>query len=371
VAWEGAAPARAILGLQIRSILDLESNSSRRQTPDPRYAGPDAQGNITSYGFITADCVCSPGHDLFSFRDASGRTLAHNYDFDGRMTQRTDSAGVIGFAYTARGDLVQRTDANGNTIQFEYDAAGRLIHKIFPDGTEARFTYDANGNLTGAFNANTSIALTYDDLNRVTSTVDSRFEQRIQYEYNRNGLRTRLTDSDGGVTAYTYDGNSRLTSVTTPSGAARFSYDAPNRRVGMTYSNSSSATYQYDAASRLTKLAYSGTLPQLTYTYDKNGNPTAIADSAATHSYQYDELDRLTVATHPSAAAESYRYDGAGNRLASAADSGYAYDAAGRLLAAEAPPTATITTGSEPLLLSETVPRGGHFACFEPAGPIR
>src|SRR5207247_4367802 len=40
----------------------------------------DAQANLTSYGYKTPDCACSTGYDLVSFRDASGRTLAHDYD---------------------------------------------------------------------------------------------------------------------------------------------------------------------------------------------------------------------------------------------------------------------------------------------------
>ena len=75
---------------------------------------------------------------------------------------------ALSFVYNARGDVVQRTDSDGNTVKFEYDAVRRLVYKIFPDGSDARFSYDANGNLTAATNANTSLAFRYDDLNRVT-----------------------------------------------------------------------------------------------------------------------------------------------------------------------------------------------------------
>ncbi len=60
-----------------------------------------------------------------------------------------------------------------------------------------------------------------------------------------------------------------------------------------------------------------------------------MTDLTGTRVYQYDLVNRLTSATHPTLAAESYAYDAAGNRLASATDSNYAYDPAGRLTAGE------------------------------------
>jgi RHS repeat-associated protein len=311
----------------------------------------DAQGNVTQYSYATRDCGCSADSDLITFQDAAGVTNVNSYDLNQRLTQTADSAGhLTGLTYNGRGDIVRKTDANGNTIQSAYDARGRLIQKTFPDGSQSSFTYDANGNLTSAANANTSLTFTYDALNRIVAATDSRFGKTIQYGYDKDSRPTTLTDSEGGVTAISYDAGSRVVSVTNPSGgSAMFMYDALNRRSSLTYSNGIATHYQYDAASELTAIGPSGnlsgqsvrrrtagaSLPQFTYTYDKNGNPTSITDINGGSSYQFNELNRLTAATHPALNPESYTYDGAGNRLTSASGSNYTYDAAGRLIAVQ------------------------------------
>ena len=124
-----------------------------------------------------------------------------------------------------------------------------------------------------------------------------------------------------------------MTSITNPSGgSAQFTYDALNRPSTLKYSNGLTTSFQYDAASEPTGIATTGAGPQFKYTYDLNGNPTAITDAAGAHTYQFDQLNRLAAAA--GASSESYTYDGAGNRTLSAT-SGYQYDRDGRSTAAE------------------------------------
>jgi YD repeat-containing protein len=59
-----------------------------------------------------------------------------------------------------------------------------------------------------------------------------------------------------------------------------------------------------------------------------------MTDGAGSHNYTYDSLDRLTAATHPNQANESYTFDDVGNRTASHQGSSYTYQAFNRLVAA-------------------------------------
>jgi RHS repeat-associated protein len=244
---------------------------------------------------------------------------------------------------------VQKTDGNGNVATFEYDAASQLLRKAFSDGTGVRFSHDAAGNRTAAANQHLTLSYTYDELNRVTSVTDSRFQKTIRYSYDRLGRRTATTDPEGGVTSYAWDANRRLTSITAPSGASvAFGYDALGRLTSL-----NSTTLKYDAAGRLLELARAG--ETLAYAYDGAGNRTAVAGAAGAHSYQYDALDRLIGAQHQTLPAETYTYDAAGNRTGSAADPAYKYDAAGRLVAAE---SASFTYDRNGNLTSRTTVRG-------------
>jgi YD repeat-containing protein len=59
-----------------------------------------------------------------------------------------------------------------------------------------------------------------------------------------------------------------------------------------------------------------------------------MTDSAGSHNYSYDSLDRLTGATHPNQTNESYTFDDVGNRTASHQGSSYSYQAFNRLVTA-------------------------------------
>jgi RHS repeat-associated protein len=319
----------------------------------------DAKSAVTQYGYSTPTCGCNSGSDLQTYQSPSGETRSLSYDFNHRLTQSADaSGGSTALVYNSRGDLIRKTDANGNTIQYAYDAVGRLLSKAFPAGSSTNFTYDAVGHQTGASNANTSLAFTYDALNRLSTVSDSRFGTSLAISYNANSQRTALADSAGGNISYSYDQNNRLTSVASATGGnVSITYDALNRPSTVADSNGAGAIYQFDPAGRLTGISFGGSSSamarrrpsnihrnvvsasgaplQFTYAYDNNGNPVSITDATGASSYQFDPLNRLTSASHPASNAESYAYDGAGNRLASATDGNYAYDKLGRLISAE------------------------------------
>ena len=319
----------------------------------------DAKSGVAQYGYSMPTCGCNSGSDLLTYQGPSGETRSFSYDFNHRMVQSTDASGAsTAFVYNSRGDLIRKTDANGNTIQYAYDAVGRLLSKTFPDGSSANFIYDAAGHQTGASNANTSLAFTYDALNRLSTVSDSRFGTSLTVSYNGNSLRTALADSAGGDISYSYDQNNRMTSVTSATGGnVAITYDALNRPSTVADSNGAGAMYQFDAAGRLTGISFGGSSSamarkkapnfrrnvvsasgaplQFAYAYDNNGNSVSIKDSSGVNAYQFDPLNRLTSASHPAMNGESYAYDGAGNRLASATDGNYTYDTLGRLISAE------------------------------------
>jgi YD repeat-containing protein len=63
-------------------------------------------------------------------------------------------------------------------------------------------------------------------------------------------------------------------------------------------------------------------------------NRTQRVDGLGTHTYDYDDLYRLTDVTYPGPADVDYTYDDVGNRLTQVTGAGttqYAYDAADRL----------------------------------------
>lgn len=332
----------------------------------------DAMKQTADYGYSTPDCGCSATPNLVSFRDPAGYVLSLGYDSQDRLVQATDAMGHASrFAYDSQGLLSSKTAANGASLRLERDAIGRVTRKLYSDGTEARFTYDASSNLTVASNQHVTYTYTYDARRRITSVTDSRFNKTMAYTYDRLGRRTSLTDFEGGVHEYAWDSSSRIESIRAPSGAAaQFGYDAAGRLKSVKYSNDTTSSIQYDAAGRLTSLLHATgsqqTLAAFAYDYDATGNVMSITDSSGVHSYQYDALDHMTAASHPSLPAETYSYDPAGNRTASAV-SAYSYDATGRLSSAEG---STFQYDSNGNVIRKTAANGTATYTWDAAGQL-
>ncbi|MDQ7772492.1 MAG: formate--tetrahydrofolate ligase, partial [Elusimicrobiales bacterium] len=246
--------------------------------------------------------------------------------------------GNIVVAYDKKGNLTSVTDAKGQTITFEYDVNDRLTVKHLPEG-DVSYTYDPVGNLLSVTSPDGQVSMTYGILNRVDRVQQTVAGQTytINYGYDVNGNRTSMT-SPWGTTNYTYDALNRLTGLTNPDGKLiTFTYDALGRRTRLTYPNGTETAYAYDAASQLTQILHRRTqdntaLAFNNYAYDTAGNRTSMQDLTGSHGYGYDDLHRLTSASHPNLPNETFAYDAVGNRTSDAVMTNYQHNAANRLL---------------------------------------
>ena len=85
------------------------------------------------------------------FEDTNGTAqnqLRQQYDIWGNMLSRTaypDGVGQPGisevYIYDIAGNILSKTDPNGNTTYYEYDGLNRLTKTILPDGTSAATSY--------------------------------------------------------------------------------------------------------------------------------------------------------------------------------------------------------------------------------------
>jgi RHS repeat-associated protein len=200
------------------------------------------------------------------------------------------------------------------------------------------YTYDAVGNKTQVSDANGKItSYAYDGLNRLIRVTDA-LGGVVTYGYDPVGNKTKMTDANDHVTTYQYDAVNRLTRVTDPLGQATvYGYDAVGNKTSLVDAKGQTTTYAYDTLNRLTQIAYPGSTVQ--YAYDAVGNRTVMTDTTGTTTYVYDALNRLTSVTSPgSSLTVSYTYDAVGNRTRITYPDGkqvtYTYDAANRLTTA-------------------------------------
>jgi len=100
----------------------------------------DAAGNLAEVrqdGNLLARYTYDANGNRRSITTPSEEEIA-DYDEQGRLV----SLGGTTYVFSDEGELILRTEANGDTTRYEYDDFGNLIRVILPDGTVIEYLYD-------------------------------------------------------------------------------------------------------------------------------------------------------------------------------------------------------------------------------------
>jgi RHS repeat-associated protein len=344
------------------SVKDADSGvtSYTRTGTDQAATMTDPAGRVTTFQY-DAD------NRLKSVALGDGSTTQTTYDAAGNPSATTDGEGKIWKAgFDKTGAVVSSQTPLGNKTALTLDALGRVTQMVSPAGKTNSFAYDKLGRLTGATDpAKLASTWTYDK-NGAVATYSLPGSIAAAYQRDADGRLTGLTDPNGSQWSFTYDGLGRPLSITDPLGKAQtFTRDARGRitaatlplgtltstvdavgRVTQTkYSDNTSASFTWDAAGRLTgatgltfQYDASGLLSNsnglaitrdkagrvatvtlapgkaITYTYDRRGLATSVADWAGgTTSLKWDDDGRLVSITRPNGVVTTYAYDADGD----------------------------------------------------------
>lgn len=245
---------------------------------------------------------------------------SYSYNGFGDLTvQSSPTGGVTFYDYDSAGNLAGTSDSRGIGSTYTYDALNRATQIVYGDQTIA-FSYDSGnygkGRLTGASDVAHSMTWQYDALGRVTAksqTVGS-ITKSINYAY-AEGNMTTLTTPSGQVVTYGIV-NGRITSIAV-NGADVLSsvvYDPFGPARGWSWANGTSEVRLYDADGNPSQF---GSLDSSSYVVDSAFRIVGVNNAsnvAASWTYDYDKLDRLTGAS-TSSSTLGWTYDLAGNRL--------------------------------------------------------
>lgn len=182
---------------------------------------------------------------------------------------------------------------------------------------------------------------------KVISAYDTALEQdTATYTYTDNGQIDQMTDANGNISEFEYDGHDRLAKMSYPNAAGggvsatdyeSYTYDANSNMETRRLRSGSEISFDYDVLNRLTLTDYPGATPDVSYEYDLAGRRTAANTTAYGTSYTYDpKYGRLLTETQRTRTI-TYAYDMAGNRTqiqwpsSPALTIAYVYDALSRV----------------------------------------
>lgn len=335
---------------------------------------------------------------LINIKDRNNNTISFSYDAEDKLIRITDpnnknidlaygankkvsritlpDARFVSFIYDANNNLIQAIDLVGATVSFTYDAASYITaittphrgtttigYTIGSEGYAIQSITDALGNKRsyGTYQSHYQIRILDSRNNAVvyknnyasyTESITIASGNKVSFEYDSFGNRTKIIDMDSNATSLTYDAKGNITSITDPlankiilaydandnltqttdpkGNINNFSYDTKsnllsvrdpdNQTTNFTYNTYGQLTRITDAKGGVTDFTYNilGNLTKMTnplgkfttYNYDTLGRLTSLTDpKAQTFSYTYDGVDHLTKITYPDATAANYTYN--------------------------------------------------------------
>ena len=290
-----------------------------------------------------------------------GGTTSYEYDALGRLAKTTDPlGGVTSRTYSHLNKVLQISDPLGRTTTASYDAAGRQVSQRDPDGGMLSWEYDRAGQLASASAGGCEFAarqidhalraeeiqdstrgdfsliqhrLTRDPLGRLVGR--SRGEETTRWEYDTDGLRTRMITSAGDRVSYTHDVVGRLSRIEHSAfGVVTYAYDEAGR-VCSVQAGDSVQEWKYQDGFPVTYIATDVQGRRSTaIERDREGRITRISGPEGTAQYTYDDAcqlvraDALTDSRH-------WEYDRAGRLVEERGlegRTGFEYDPAGQLV---------------------------------------
>ena len=291
----------------------------------------DSRGNLVSQidplGQRTQFTYEPTFNRLISMTDARGNTLGYNYDGKGNPLSITYAdASSERFSYDSNGNVIESVNRRNQATSYTYNSRSQLLRQSNPDGSSTDYTYDARGNLTVVTNSQGTIAMTYDNADRLTQITYPQ-GRVLQYTYDAGGRRTRMVDQTGKVVNYNYDSAGRLAGLTGQNGdrIVAYTYDAVGQLAREENGNGTYTTYAYDAAGQTTSIVNytvnNAINSRFDYTYDALGRRTGMNTLDGQWTYAYDATGQLIGAvlnsTNFNIASQSltYVYDATGNRI--------------------------------------------------------
>lgn len=300
-----------------------------------------------------------------SMTDARGYRAMFEYDgHDRRVRWRFPSTTTPGvssttdyeeYGYDAAGNRTSLRKRDGQTIAYSYDALNRVILKTPSAGLATHYAYDLRGLQLYARHGSVSgpgVSTAYDGLGRATASTTNMggVARTLNYQWDANGNRTRVTHPDGQWFGYSYDGLNRLTAVTEGASGttvASFAYDAQARPESATH-GSVAIGYGYDAVSRLASLSHdpAGTTHDVTSAFTYNPASQIVTRSRSNPLYAFTghvSVDRNYTVNglnqYLTAGPATFGYDANGN-LTTDGSTTFVYDIENRLVSASGAKTA-------------------------------
>jgi RHS repeat-associated protein len=323
--------------------------------------GAEGEALAQSGSIESATETYDAAYHLKTLTDGNSHTTTYTYDTVGHATKiaypgasGTYSDQIQLTSFDPVGNLLSRTDGNGQVTNFSYsDTDGLLSSVSYPGATSSNVSlaYDDYDRLTSSGNGTEVTTHSYNDANVVTSTTQQFVgsgiaTQTTNYTYWQNGLRKTMANLAGNW-AYTYDNDGRYASMTSPAATAYAIYQNNGWQsgrsagvgpgIGTDYGQNplgqTNIVWNWNSGgSNMVSRYYGATFDGVFNLTGLSAQVPTVSAQTGTIGYGFDTKDRLTGEASPATGGltQAYAYDSAGNATTLRSASGYTYDSDNR-----------------------------------------
>jgi RHS repeat-associated protein len=315
------------LGHKTLYAYDADGNLEKRTNPNGHetkitYNLNNEPTKVTEPNGATIETGYDGAGQVENQTDGNEHTTTYTRNVLEQVTRITDPLEhVTEKTYDPAGNVATLKDAAGRTTTYTYNKDNQLTKMAYSDGVThaVEYEYDENGNRILMADGTGETKYTYDQLDRLTKTVDGHGDA-VGYEYNLANQQTEITYPNGKTVEQSYDKVGRLESIKDwLEHMTSFSYDPDSNLTATTFPSATKETdhYTYNEVGQQTEIKMSKeeeTLASLLYTRDKAGQVTQTVTKGLpgeeTVEDTYDENERLT-----KAGGTTYEYDAADNPI--------------------------------------------------------
>jgi RHS repeat-associated protein len=272
----------------LQTITDLNGNVATFTESGVQHSSGESIGFVRDHRGRITDIVDPAGNSIRYTYNAAGDLvkLTNQTGLETRYEYLATPAHYLDQAFDSLGKRVLKAvyEQNADTKQFDFkgiiDAAGnRVDDRDFDTDQNTGIVRDGNGNAT---------TLVYDDRGNVLEETDAAGNTTFR-EYNdpRNpDLETRIIDRNGNITDREYDVRGNLMKIVergstgqplNPPVATDFAYDSGNRVTSITNAANATTSFAYDAKGNLTRIVNADGNSS-SFTYDSQGRRQTFTD---------------------------------------------------------------------------------------------
>ncbi len=340
------------------NVTQADYDAIGQQTATRHYAGDAVTGTLVASAAFTYE----PGGQIATATSVLNGATHYYYTAGGQLRRQENADGTVQqWLYNLDGRLQREIFSNGTYRDTTYDDVGRTTtHTLYQAGGGQVFAttgegYDRRGNMIQRTEAEGAVfTTTFDGLNRVktatgpAATANSA-QQTTTRTYDAAGRLLKVVDALGEETDTTFDVLGRTTQVAVRNSSGitvssvSYAYSPDHQSVTATAGIGSTAlrttTYtNNDGATVLVRHEDSGQFTRMDY--DVAGELVSSADELGrTTAYAYDSLNHLDLQILPDGSQTTFVNDAAGNLLQRQMPGGTVwkatYDTAGRQLTEE------------------------------------